>query len=245
MDRIRLQPLVGLGDGSVFGYEALYRKGDAAEYPSAHHILQSIFSNAGECSTLGRRDFRLFINMTPKDLEDDSFCHHLFRVMDENGINGRNIVLEVSENTSPEAIGQVKKTLNLLRRRRIRIALDDFGTKYSGMDFMSELPVDIVKIDKKFVQSAPSSKKARTLLKFMSQVSHDIGCRVVAEGIETLQQLECVKESNIDVGQGFLFTTVPSAPDQKTSIFIGLREFPSFISQKIGPRMMGVLPSLS
>jgi EAL domain-containing protein (putative c-di-GMP-specific phosphodiesterase class I) len=222
-----------LSDDSVFGYEALYqREHSSAEYPSAHRILRDIFRilPSGSHKNKNRKcdGFVFFINMTAQDVIDDTFCHNFFEVLDEMRIDGGNVVLEVSENTPPHTLAQAKKNLNILRSRNVKIALDDFGTQYSGLAFMSELPLDIVKIDKKFVQTAPSDKKTRTLLKFMTQVSHEIGCEVVAEGIETLQQLNCVKESGADLGQGFLFT--PSVPSFKRQAppFIGLREFANY-----------------
>jgi EAL domain-containing protein (putative c-di-GMP-specific phosphodiesterase class I) len=87
------------------------------------------------------------------------------------------------------------------------------------------------------VQSAPSSKKARTLLKFMTHVSHDIDCQVVAEGVETVQQLECVRESGVDAGQGFLFAASLPTFDERTSVFIRLRDFASCVVPKIAPQM--------
>jgi EAL domain-containing protein (putative c-di-GMP-specific phosphodiesterase class I) len=234
MNKIRLQPLVKLSDDSIFGYEALYqREHSSAEYPSAHRILRDIFhifSSHDDHKNRKHDSFVFFINMTTQDVVDDTFCPNFFDVLDEMRIDGGNIVLEVSENTHPHTLAKAKKNLNILRSRHVKIALDDFGTQYSGLAFMSELPLDIVKIDKKFVQAAPSNKKMRTLLKFMTQVSNEIGCEVVAEGIETLEQLNCVKESGADIGQGFLFT--PSVPSFKRQAppFISLREFANYIN---------------
>ncbi|MDR1375535.1 MAG: EAL domain-containing protein [Holosporaceae bacterium] len=234
MNRIRLQPLVKLTNESILGYEALYRREqNSAEYPSAYRILRDIFhifSDGGDCKNHKCRNFIFFINMTAQDVLDDEFCANFFRVLDEMHIDGGNIVLEVSESTPPHALAQAKKNLNILRNRHVKIALDDFGTKYSGLAFMSELPLDIVKIDKSFVQMAPSDKKTRTLLRFISQVSHEIGCEVVAEGIETLEQLDCAKESGADIGQGFLFTASASNFEQQAASFISLGEFANLIN---------------
>jgi EAL domain-containing protein (putative c-di-GMP-specific phosphodiesterase class I) len=134
----------------------------------------------------------------------------------------------VSESTHPDSLSSAKKVLSLLRYHNVKVALDDFGTEYASLSFLKELPVDIVKIDKKFTQEAPSSKKSRALLKFCAQISHDIGCQVVAEGIETQDQLDCVKESGADIGQGFLFTAPFRNLMKKITPFVDFGEFASF-----------------
>ena len=215
IEKIRLQPLVSLENEQVLGYEVLYKKEDSSKFPSASAILKSVYS---ECDFV--RDFQLFINMTEDDAIDPTFAKTFINTMYEVNAQGKNIVLEVSENTNPDFIEQAKQNLNTLRDHGIQIALDDFGTKYSTLTFMSEFPIDIVKIDQRFVEMAPFSEKARTLLKFVVQVSHDLGCKVVAEGIKNSAALKCVIDVGADVGQGFLFST----EKKKFSPFVYLRK---------------------
>ncbi|MDR2724231.1 MAG: EAL domain-containing protein [Holosporaceae bacterium] len=221
INKIRLQPLIPLRDNAVLGYEALYKKEDTADYPSAVDILASIVS-----SNAYKNNSRLFINMTVKDIVDTDFCGLFCDILIKNQIDGSNIVLEVSENTPPECLSIAKRTLSLLRLHNVKIALDDFGTNYSSLSFLNELPVDIVKVDKKFIQEAPSNRKSRALLKFCTDVSHDFGCEVVAEGIETQDQLDCGKDAGVDLGQGFFFS-VPLHFRKKTASHIELEEYAS------------------
>ena len=211
--KIRLQPLVSLKNEFVLGYEALYRKKVLAEFPSATAIVKAIFQNY---------DFesQLYVNMTPNDAIDPNFARDFLKTLDEMEISRKNIVLEVNENTNPEFLELIKKNLGLLRSCGVKIALDDFGTEYSTLSFLQELPVDIVKIDQKFVQKAPFSKKARSIMKFAIHVSHDLGCEVVAEGIETAASLDCVADAGADIGQGYIF----SAVEQKPSPFVSFCE---------------------
>lgn len=205
INRIRLQPLVSLKNNLVLGYEALYRKNILAGFPSATTIMRAILRNY-------RFESQLYINMTPKDPVDPNFAKGFLKALDKMKISERNIVLELNENTNPEFIKLIKKNISLLRRYGIKIALDDFGTKYSALNFLQELPVDIVKIDQKFIQTAPFNKKAQSIMKFVVQVSHDLGCKVVAEGIETRESLDCVMEAGADVGQGFIFSAIEKKP---------------------------------
>ncbi|MBO4405496.1 MAG: EAL domain-containing protein [Alphaproteobacteria bacterium] len=211
--RIRLQPLVSLKNEFVLGYEALYRKEVWADFPSATAIVEAIFQNYDF-------DSHLYVNMAPNDATDPNFARDFLKTLDRMKISRKNIVLEVSESTNPEFIKLIKRNLGFLRSRGVKIALDDFGTEYSTLSFLQELPVDIVKIDRKFVQMSPFSKKARSIMKFTVQVSHDLGCKVVAEGIETTASLDCVADAGADIGQGFIF----SAVEQKPSPFVSFYE---------------------
>ncbi len=212
VDKIRLQPLVSLQNNVVLGYEALYRKSILAEFPSATAIMKAIFSNYKFKS-------HLYINMTPNDAIDPNFAKNFLEALDKMPISKRNIVLEVSEDTNPKFVELIRKNLNLLRKHKIKIALDDFGTKYSTLNFLKQLPIDIVKIDQKFVQKAPYCEEAQSIMKFAMQVSHDLGCKVVAEGIETRESLECVIEAGADIGQGFIFSTIAQKPAPFVSFY--------------------------
>ncbi|MCR4555443.1 MAG: EAL domain-containing protein [Alphaproteobacteria bacterium] len=220
IEKIRLQPLVSLKNEFVVGYEALYQKEVLSEFPSATAIVESIFQNYNFKS-------RLYVNMTPNDAIDPNFAKDFLSKLDCLKISRKNIVLEVNESTNPEFIELIKKNLGLLRSRGVKIALDDFGTEYSTLNFLQELPVDIVKIDQKFVQMAPSSKKARSIMKFAVQVSHDLGCKVIAEGIETSEVLDCVAEAGADIGQGYIF----SAQKQKPTPFVSFCELLSGLAK--------------
>ena len=214
-----------LKDQEIFGYEALYRKNDDESYPSALKIISDIFST---CNT--GDNCHLFINLTINDVSDKNFCHLLLNMSEEKEIDPSKIVLEINESTHPDILTAAKKNISLLHHHNVKIALDDFGTEYSSLFCISEFPVDIVKIDKKFIKETPSNLKLRKLLKHCVEISHDFGCKVVAEGIENKNQLECVMNSDADIGQGFLF----SAPSNGNfSPFINLTDFGSFLAEPI------------
>ncbi|MDR1334720.1 MAG: EAL domain-containing protein [Holosporaceae bacterium] len=227
-NRIKLQPLIHLDNMSTVGFEALYKKKKYEKYPSASYILKNVI---GECDN--KNHFQLFINMSMVDVISEDFINVFLQAMDIMKIDGSNIVLELSERTHPDLLSKAKKSLTILRKNRIKIALDDFGSAYSNLHFMHELPLDIIKIDKKFVQDAPRNKKAMAMLKFCIELSHDIGYRVVAEGIETTEQLECVRDLNADIGQGFLFNTNPAKATMTKNFsipFMTTYEFVEFVS---------------
>jgi EAL domain-containing protein (putative c-di-GMP-specific phosphodiesterase class I) len=170
--------------------------------------------------------------MTVQDVVNPNFYTSFVKILEREQIDGSNVVLEVSESTHPDSLSVAKKTLCLLRRHNIKIALDDFGTEYSSLSFLNDLPIDIVKIDKKFVQDAPTNRKARALLQFCVNVSHDLGCEVVAEGIESQDHLECAKNCGIDIGQGFLFSASFWTLSKNFTPFVELDELPLFPYEK-------------
>ncbi len=216
INRVRLQPLFSSNSNKTIGYEALFRKEANKDFPGAATILSIIAQN---CDM--QRD--IYINMSVNDAMNPNFADEFIEVMERIGISGDKIVLEVSESTNPAHIPQTKQMLSKLRNYGVRIALDDFGMSYSSLNFLKEFPVDIVKIDQQFVQSAPSSKKARTLMKFVIDLSHELDCLVVAEGIETEEAYQCAVEAGADICQGFFFSDFAGYPSR----FIQLREFKS------------------
>ena len=223
---IRLQPLLDMNRSAVLGYEALYTKGIEKEYPSAEQILKSVASAFGF-----QGNFQLFINMTVKDAIEKEFSRNFLQALYKLGIDGRRIVLEVSENTYPDMIPEVHQTLLELRKHGVKIALDDFGSQYSVFDFIQKLPLDIVKIDKNIVQKSSSNSKESAILKFYVDIFHDIGCQVVAEGIETIEHLNCAHKAKVDIAQGFLFSA-PSlnVTSGQSSPFICLSDFVVYAS---------------
>jgi EAL domain-containing protein (putative c-di-GMP-specific phosphodiesterase class I) len=206
-NRIKLQPIVQLNENCIFGYEALYNKCVEEDYPGALTMMEKVFA---KCHPSFEK--KIFLNMTVEEIADKTFCNRFLRAMEQQNINGKNVVLEINEATPPDLLIEAKQAFSLLRTHNISVALDDFGTYYSGFLFLHEIPVDIVKLDKKFVQNVPHSKKARTLLKACVSMSHDLDYEVVAEGIETQDQLECIKTAGVKFGQGFLFTVPQSIP---------------------------------
>lgn len=214
INRIRLQPLFSSDSNKTVGYEALFRKESDKDFPGAADILSVIAQNFDM-----QRD--IYINMSVNDAKNSKFADEFIEVMQRVGISGDKIVLEVSESTNPACVSQAKKMLSRLRNYGIRIALDDFGMSYSSLNFLKEFPVDIVKIDQQFIQAAPYSKKARTLMKFAIDLSHELDCLVVAEGIETEESYQCAVDAGADICQGFFFADFAGYPSR----FIQLSEF--------------------
>jgi len=102
-------------------------------------------------------------------------------------------------------VSVASETLELLRSMGARIYIDDFGTGYSSLSYLHRLPLDAIKIDRSFVDSLVEDEKSRALVRGLVALGRGMDCDLVAEGIETEQQLEELKHLNVDCGQGYLF----------------------------------------
>lgn len=136
--------------------------------------------------------------------------------LSQNGIQPHRLVVEITEAVLMEDNPQIRATLDEITRFGCRIALDDFGTGYSSLSYLNRFPVNIVKIDQSFIRSSSDpltsvADRSRMLIEGITAISHKMHCRVVAEGIETEEQLASLLEADVDLGQGYLFNR-PLAP---------------------------------
>lgn len=224
-----LQPIIRLDDGQVAGFEALMRlhhpqKGIlppadiiriAEETGSitriGDRILSKALANLAVLSQLPElADTYLAVNFSPLQFEP-ALPSRLAALLMENGIVARRVVVEITEDVLMLDSPVVREVLDALRTLGCRIALDDFGTGYSSLSYLNRFPVDIVKIDQSFTRSladdeTPVCRKSRMLVEGIRTISHQMGCTVVAEGIETEEQRAILRGMKIEFGQGYLFS---------------------------------------
>ena len=124
--------------------------------------------------------------------------------LDATGLDPRQLILEVTESALVDDMHGVREQLEQLRRCGVRIAMDDFGAGYSSLGYLRGLPLDIVKIDRMFVAGLGTSGADRALTLAIVRLLGTIDAHIVAEGIETAEQLHLVHELGCELGQGFL-----------------------------------------
>ena len=224
-----LQPIVALSDGRVAGFEALMRLrhpqrgilppgeivGIAEENGSITRIGDAILSKsianlAAISAAPGFAETYLAVNFSPLQFEP-ALPTRLAGLLMENDVTPRRIVIEITEAVLMLDNPVVREVLDALSALGCRIALDDFGTGYSSLSYLNRFPVDIVKIDQSFTRSLSTSEqalrdKSRMLVEGIRTISHQMGCTVVAEGIETDEQWEILRAMDIEFGQGYLFS---------------------------------------
>jgi predicted signal transduction protein with EAL and GGDEF domain len=149
--------------------------------------------------------FRMAVNLSSRQLLDSDFIAVLDRILAETGTSPEWIELEVTESLIMHDIDKASERLAQIRNRGIRIAMDDFGTGYSSLSYLQKLPLQVLKIDRSFVQSYsgdPASSEA-TFLKTIVALGHSLNMTVVAEGIENESQLALLQEYGCDEFQGY------------------------------------------
>src|SRR5262249_37337767 len=149
--------------------------------------------------------FQISVNRSPAQFRSDGsertpWGEHLAGL----GLPGRSIAVEITEGLLLDANEGVKRQMHALRDAGMRVSLDDFGTGYSSMSYLQKFEIDFLKIDRSFVSSLMSGATGRPLCKAMIVMAHELGMRVVAEGVETEEQAEWLRAAGCDFAQGYL-----------------------------------------
>ncbi|HMQ27956.1 MAG TPA: EAL domain-containing protein, partial [Acidimicrobiales bacterium] len=157
--------------------------------------------------------------VSPSQLSHPGFTGDLDRILGENAMPPSSLLLEVTENVV--ALGaELVELLSSLRTRGIHLALDDFGQGQTSLRHLRELPLDVLKIDKVFVDGlAADEPHDRAIVRAVVGLAHELGLRVIAEGIESEEQLQLLREMRADLIQGYLLHR-PTDPDQ-ISVLLG------------------------
>jgi diguanylate cyclase (GGDEF)-like protein len=226
-DRIspHYQPIVRLDTGEVVGFEALCRmttqSGDVIAAANFHEATKDahVAAELTQCMLLRvARDMRQWldnglplqhvgINLSAADFHAGHLQERIDRVFSDAGVPLKHIILEVTESVY---LGQrdhvVADEIKLLRSRGIRVALDDFGTGFASLTHLLTVPVDIIKIDKSFIERLVPGDGAVAIVEGLISIANKLGLRVVAEGIETDGQLDQLVSFGCRLGQGYLFS---------------------------------------
>lgn len=207
--RVAYQPIVHLCDGDkVFAYEALMRSADARFVDPPTAIKGSIDSDV--CGELGRllrmlavencQDHALFLNVHPREFEDG----WMVRPDDPIFRHDHPVFLEITESVPLSHESYCRGALAEVRAKGIRLAVDDLGAGYSNLLYIAELEPEIVKLDRGLTQVSVRNERSQRFMTAVVNLCHEMGAKVVAEGIETQEELQAVRETGVDFGQGYL-----------------------------------------
>jgi diguanylate cyclase (GGDEF)-like protein/PAS domain S-box-containing protein len=159
------------------------------------------------------------VNLSVKQLTDDTLVTTVQEVLKETGIAPYNLDMEITESMLMENMETAVEQLSALRDLGISISIDDFGTGYSSLGYLKSLPVHIVKVDRSFVQDIPQDTDDMAITAAVIAMAHKLNYKVVAEGIETVEQLHFLEGCQCDYGQGFFFSR-PLPEDQLNAFLI-------------------------
>lgn len=150
------------------------------------------------------QDFIMSINISSLQCRKDNFVSHIMDLIDKNGIDASEIEIEITESILIEDFEEVKEKLIILRDQGVRISLDDFGTGFSSVSYLNELPIDTLKIDKSFVDKVLTDESTRIILESIVSMVDRLGYESIAEGVETEEQLAYLQKIGCAVIQGYL-----------------------------------------
>jgi EAL domain-containing protein (putative c-di-GMP-specific phosphodiesterase class I) len=217
------QPIVGL-DGRVRGSEALLRiinedgtiippdkfirtaEETGLIIPMGLWVLEMAVNEAVRWHASGFPDLYVSVNLSVKQLKSEEFFQRVQDLLKRTGLDPEHLRLEVTESCFIDPEGLSVGLLERINSLGIKISLDDFGTGYSSLSYLKDLPVDIIKIDRSFVQGLPSDKHGAAIVEAVFAMARGLALEVVAEGIETVLQADYLSLSGCDAFQGFLYS---------------------------------------
>lgn len=153
---------------------------------------------------LGYRDFRIAVNVSIRQLHESDFIRKVESALTESGLPAESLMLELTENMIMEHAESNVTKLQALKALGVGISIDDFGTGYSSLSYLQRFPLDQLKIDRSFIMEIKSASSPTPIVKAVISLAHDLGLYVVAEGVETIEQLSHIEALNCDEYQGFL-----------------------------------------
>ncbi|MCZ6559295.1 MAG: EAL domain-containing protein, partial [Gammaproteobacteria bacterium] len=146
------------------------------------------------------------VNVSPRQFNEPGFVNEVLAILDRHKLDPRFLELEITESLLLEEVQRIKMVLEELCRHEIRLAIDDFGTGYSALGYLRRYPVQTIKIDRSFVHEIDRAETPQKLTRAIIAMSHGLGKRVVAEGVENQRQYEVLAAQGCDLVQGHLFS---------------------------------------
>ena len=212
------QPIIETRTGEIFGFEALARIPDstcfnniADLFPFAEKIgqlypIETLCRRQAITSypSIARNKEMLFLNINPQVLIDPEFASgHTRKLLQEKGLTPADVVLEITERSAIEDFSTYRDALDHYRNQGYLIALDDVGAGYSSLQSVAELHPDFLKVDRSLIQGVNADPIKWALLETFVTFSKRIGCRIIAEGVETAEEMRTVVQLGVDYVQGF------------------------------------------
>jgi EAL domain-containing protein (putative c-di-GMP-specific phosphodiesterase class I) len=236
--QLHYQPIVDLATHSINGLEALLRWKhpilgwiSPAEFipvaedvglivPIGKWIFQRVCLQNLQWQKEGDLplDLRISINISARQFRENDLVETMTSLLKENEIDGQYYTLELTETLIMQDIEHSAKIIKALKDLGIHISIDDFGTGYSSLNYLKRFPIDILKIDRTFISDLTVSADDAAIVSAIIAMAHSLKMKVVAEGVETVQQYAFLKERNCDAIQGFLIAK-PLPADEVVPFF--------------------------
>jgi len=227
---LHFQPKVDVADNRILGLEALVRwqhptrglvpPGDfiplAEErgliVPIGHWVMEATCRQIRDWRAAGLQTPPVAVNLSARQFADDQLIEHIERAMARYGVTPADLGVELTESVLMADPERANEVLGRLRAMGVRIAIDDFGTGYSSLSYLKRFPAETVKIDRSFIRGLPADSDDAAITQAVIAMAHTLGLNVVAEGVETAEQLHALRALGCDEAQGFLLgRPIPAA----------------------------------
>jgi diguanylate cyclase (GGDEF)-like protein len=228
---LHYQPTVNLMTGAITGAEALIRwthptRGSIAPaqfipvaedcgliLPIGAWVLREACAQAQAWMDAGLPIMSMAVNVSAMEFRDKNFLDGLFAILSETGLDPRSLELELTESVLMKHAEFTASVLQILRKRGVQVAVDDFGTGYSSLSYLQKFPVDALKIDQSFVRQISTAGDDTTIVKAVIGMARSLKLRVIAEGVETLDEVAFLRAYRCEEAQGYYFSR-PVLPQQ-------------------------------
>ena len=226
------QPKVTLGDSSVLSVETLLRwqhphRGlippdefiPFAERTGAIRLITRWLIAKAMIQARNWADqglsIKMSVNISARDLLDSDFSNYVSKRLEENKVKPEMMCMEITESALMEDPLKAKRTVEELHRLGVSISIDDYGTGYSSLAYVKNLPVNELKIDREFIKNMINNKQDIAIVRSTIELGHNLGLKVVAEGIEREEEMQMLKEFGCDQAQGYLISKALTASDMQ------------------------------
>ncbi|MBT2298709.1 putative bifunctional diguanylate cyclase/phosphodiesterase [Pseudomonas fluorescens] len=221
---LHYQPKIDLRSGKVVGAEALVRwnrpdigliypsdfipvaEDSGLIVPLSQWVLQEACQQACRWQADGMRPLYLSVNVSTIDFRQRGFVEGIARTLKETGLDPTQLELEITESVLMQNVDTTVAILKAIKRLGIRLAIDDFGTGYSSLSYLQKFPVDVLKIDQSFVGDLSIDSNDAKLVSTIISLGKSLNLHIIAEGVETLEQLEFLKAHQCEEAQGYYFS---------------------------------------
>jgi diguanylate cyclase (GGDEF)-like protein/PAS domain S-box-containing protein len=228
---LHYQPKINLKTGEISGAEALIRwthptRGPVppgqfipvAEdcgliLPIGNWVLREACKQARDWVNAGLPLGTMAVNISAMEFRDENFFEGVMAILQNTGFDPRSLELELTESVLMKRAESTESILRKLRARGVQLAVDDFGTGYSSLSYLRKFPIDALKIDQSFVRQITTAPDETTIVTAMISMGRSLKLRVIAEGVETLKELEFLQAHQCDEAQGYYFSR-PVLPEQ-------------------------------
>ncbi|WP_434049856.1 bifunctional diguanylate cyclase/phosphodiesterase [Marinobacter salarius] len=228
------QPQLDLNDSSINSVEALIRWQHPRRGLLPPVDFVPLAEESGRITDIGRwvvmaacrqlakwrngpySHLRIAVNLSGRELDDESIVDHIQEALESNGVPASQLEVELTEEIFIQNIEHNLNQLTKLHKLGVHLAIDDFGVGYSSLGYLRDFPVDLLKIDRSFITDVTERHDDAVITRAVINLAHNLGIQVVAEGVETREQLTFLKNHRCDVVQGYLISRpIPSAELEK------------------------------